>query len=126
MLHLGISLYIRDAFGGGAYVSVEKIPNDNGTARFAEFKHKEIIDVSDGAKIGYVDDIVFDTETADIVSIIVYGRYRFFGLFGRDDDMVINWSDIEIIGTDTILVKAQNIEKARKPSKINYFDKLFG
>lgn len=107
-------------------MSVEKIPNDNGTARFAEFKHKEIIDVSDGAKIGYVDDIVFDTETADIVSIIVYGRYRFFGLFGRDDDMVINWSDIEIIGTDTILVKAQNIEKARKPSKINYFDKLFG
>lgn len=96
------------------------------TSRFGEFKNKEIIDVSDGAKIGYVDDIVFDTKTADVISIVVYGRYRFFGLFGRDDDMVIDWSDIEIIGTDTILVKEQSIKKEKKTQRVNYFDKLFG
>lgn len=96
------------------------------TSRFGEFKNKEIIDVSDGAKIGYVDDIVFDTKTADVISIVVYGRYRFFGLFGREDDMIIDWKDIEIIGTDTILVKEQNIKKEKKTQHINYFDKLFG
>lgn len=96
------------------------------TSRFGEFKNKEIIDVADGAKIGYVDDIVIDTESADIVSIVVYGRYRFFGLFGRDDDMIIDWDDIEIIGTDTILVKSQNIKKDNKAQRVNYFDKLFG
>lgn len=96
------------------------------TSRFGEFKNKEIIDVSDGAKIGYVDDIVIDTQSADIISIVVYGRYRFFGLFGRDDDMIIDWEDIEIIGTDTILVKSQNIKKENKSQRVNYFDKLFG
>ncbi len=96
------------------------------TSKFGEFRKKEIIDVSDGAKIGYVDDIIFDTKTADVLSIVVYGRYRFFGLFGRDDDMIIDWNDIEIIGTDTILVKEQNIKREKKSQHVNYFDKLFG
>ncbi len=96
------------------------------TSRFADFKNKEIIDVSDGAKIGYVDDIIFDIKTADVVSIVVYGRYRFFGLFGRDDDMLIDWDDIEIIGSDTILVKEQSLKKPKKPQKVSYFEKLFG
>lgn len=96
------------------------------TSRFAEFKNKEIIDVSDGAKIGYVDDIVFDTQTADVISLVIYGRYRFFGLFGRHDDIFIDWEDIEIIGEDTILVKEQNLIRDKKPQKVSYFDKLFG
>lgn len=96
------------------------------TSRFGEFKNKEIIDISDGAKIGYVDDIIFDTQTADVVSIVIYGRYRFLGLFGREEDMLIHWEDIEIIGMDTILVKPQSLKKEKRTSKTNYFDKLFG
>lgn len=95
-------------------------------ANFKEFKSKEIIDVSDGMKIGYADDIVFDTKTADVVSLVVYGRYRWFGLLGRDDDMVIGWSDIETIGEDTILVKRHDFQGAKRSSKKKYFDQLFG
>ena len=54
--------------------------------------------------MGYPDDIEFDTCTAKICKLIVYGKAKFFGLFGRDEDFVIPWCDIEIIGQDTILV----------------------
>lgn len=96
------------------------------TSRFMDFRKKEIISVKNGVKIGYVDDVIFDTETAAVLSIVVYGRLRFFGLFGREEDMLIPWEDIEIVGEDTILVKNEQEYSPKKPSRVNYFDKLFG
>lgn len=58
-----------------------------------------------GLKIGYVDDIEMDTQGANIVSLIVYGKPRAFSIMGRDEDIIIKCSDIELIGEDTILVK---------------------
>ncbi len=57
-----------------------------------------------GLKIGYVDDIEMDTASSNIVSLIVYGKPRAFGIMGRDEDIVIKCSNIELIGEDTILV----------------------
>lgn len=75
--------------------------------RFDDLRNKEIINIKSGRRIGYADDIEFDTCTAKICKLIIYGRCRFFGLFGRDEDCVICWSDIEIIGEDTILVSCE-------------------
>ncbi len=72
--------------------------------RFEDLKCKEIINIKSGRRIGYADDIEFDTCTSKICKLIIYGKCRFFGLFGRDDDFTVCWSDIEIIGEDTILV----------------------
>lgn len=94
-------------------------------ASFSEFKEKEIINIKSGEKIGYVDDIVFDTDTERISSLIVFGHFSFWRLFKREDDIVIPWEDIEIIGEDAILIsKTPEIiqNKAKKPT---IFDKLF-
>ena len=96
------------------------------TTRFMDFRKKEIINGRDGVKVGYVDDIVFDTKSAAVQSIVVYGRLRFFGLFGRGDDLLIPWEDIEMIGEDTILVRTEGVCPAGKPSRWSCFDKLFG
>lgn len=96
------------------------------TAHFTEFRKKEIVSVSNGVKIGYVDDVIFDTKTAQIVSVVVYGRPRFFGLLGREEDTLIPWADIEVIGEDTILVKDDDVFIRKKPSHVSCFDKLFG
>ncbi|MCL1832146.1 MAG: YlmC/YmxH family sporulation protein [Oscillospiraceae bacterium] len=74
------------------------------TCCFEDLRNKEIIHVKTGSKIGFVDDVVFETRTAKICDLIVFGQSRFFGLFGRDDDFVIPWNDVEVIGGDTILV----------------------
>lgn len=93
---------------------------------FMEFRKKEIINVKDGVKIGYMDDIVFNSQTAEIESIVIYGRLRFFGLFGRGEDLKIPWENIEVIGEDTILVKNEESFLPKKPTRTSYFDKLFG
>ncbi len=71
----------------------------------SELRNKEVINARTGLKLGYVDDIEFDSVTGNILSIIIFGRPRAFGLMGRDQDIIIKCEDIEIIGEDTILVK---------------------
>lgn len=71
---------------------------------FNDLRCKEIINVKTGARLGYPDDIEFDSCTAKICRIIVFGRAKFFGLFGREEDLCIKWCNIEVIGEDTILV----------------------
>lgn len=72
--------------------------------RFEDMRCKEIINIRTGCKLGYPDDIEFDTCTAKICKLIVFGKAKFFGLLGREEDFIIPWCDIEVIGQDTILV----------------------
>ena len=57
-----------------------------------------------GSKLGYVSDAEIDTAAAAVTAIVIRGRLRFFGLLGREEDTIIRWQDIEVIGEDTILV----------------------
>ncbi|MCH5201280.1 MAG: YlmC/YmxH family sporulation protein [Oscillospiraceae bacterium] len=82
--------------------------------RFDDLRCKEIINIKNGSKLGYPDDIEFDTCTAKICKIIVYGKSKLFGLFGREEDFVIPWCDIEIIGCDTILVTCDFPPRTKK------------
>ncbi len=74
---------------------------------FSGLRNKEVVDLRTGMKIGFVDDAELDTVSGKIVSLIIYGRPRAFGLMGRDDDFVIRCSDIELIGEDIILVDVE-------------------
>ena len=74
----------------------------------SEMRNKEIINIKNGARLGYVDDIEFETETASVKSFIVYGRTRFFGFLGREDDLIITCDEIEVVGVDTILISTND------------------
>lgn len=80
----------------------------------AELRNKEIINIRNGARMGYVDDVEFDTDDSMIKSFIIYGRTRFFGLLGRDDDIILTCDDIEIIGVDTVLISADEAKIAKR------------
>lgn len=75
---------------------------------FSEIRNKEVVNVKTGLKIGYVDDVQMDTDSGNVVSFVVYGRPRAFGIMGRDDDIVIKCNNIKLIGQDTILVNFDN------------------
>lgn len=72
--------------------------------RFSDLRCKEVINVSDGARLGYVYDLELETESGRVLSIIVPGRCRLFGLLSSGGDLVIPWPCIRRIGTDIILV----------------------
>ncbi|MDE6591452.1 MAG: YlmC/YmxH family sporulation protein [Oscillospiraceae bacterium] len=75
---------------------------------FSELRDLEVINVEDGSRIGYVDDLEIDCDTGAVTSIIICGRARLLGLMGREEDIVIGISDIKKIGEDTVLVSVNN------------------
>ena len=70
----------------------------------ADMRNKEVINLQDGTRLGFVGDVEIDTENAKLTTIIIYGRSRLFGLLGRTDDIMIPWENIDVIGDETILV----------------------
>lgn len=70
-----------------------------------DFKHKEVINIKDGRRLGFVQDVTADLETGVITSIIVPGSNKMFNMFAGNNDIVIPWKDIKCIGDDIILVE---------------------
>lgn len=87
--------------------------------RIDELKNKQVVCVENGCVLGFVSDIEMDTESGNLTSVIVFGKLRFWGLFGRSEDIVIPWSEITVIGSETILVSGKISELFDKNSK-NY------
>ena len=73
--------------------------------RICELKEKEVINVCDGERLGFVEDVEFDLCTAKITHIIVPGPCKFFGVLGREVEYVIDLCHICKIGCDLILVE---------------------
>ena len=70
-----------------------------------DFKHKEVININDAKRLGYVQDVTADLQTGIITSIIVPGTNKIFNLFGGNNEIVIPWEKIKCIGDDIILVE---------------------
>ena len=71
-----------------------------------DFKHKEVININDGKRLGYVQDVCADLQSGKIVSIIVPGRNnKLLSMFYNNNDITIPWENIHCIGEDLILVE---------------------
>ena len=75
--------------------------------RIAQLQYKEVIDISDGTRYGFVEDVELDPDRGAIESIVVGGRSRCFGLLGREPDQVFPWSAVKRFGEDIILVEGR-------------------
>ena len=69
-----------------------------------DFKHKEVININTGKRMGYVQDVCADLKNGAITSIIDPGENRFASMFSNKNDIVIPWEKIRCIGEDVILV----------------------
>lgn len=73
--------------------------------RMRDMRNKEVINICDGCRLGYVCDLDIKLPEGQIVALIACGPCRwFFGLFGRGDEYYIPWECIQRIGNDIILV----------------------
>ncbi len=73
-----------------------------------ELKAKEVINVSDGARLGFVSDVELDLKDGRLTAIVVPGAYRLMGFLGKDEDIVIKWENIKKIGDDIIIIDKIN------------------
>ena len=73
-------------------------------ARMYDLRQKELVNVNDGARYGFVSDLEIDTGEGKIISLVVPGPGKVLGVFGRDQEYRIPWEKINKIGDDIILV----------------------
>lgn len=90
--------------------------------KFRELCTKEIVQLSNGAYLGRADDLELDPATAQVKSLLLLGQPHLFGLLGRDETLVIPWTDIETLGVDAILVRTVLPEPETK--KQGFWQKL--
>lgn len=83
-------------------------------SRVGELRCKEVINVLDGSRYGYVGDAEVDLESGQIRALIVPGRLRLFGLLGREPERVFPWSAVRRFGEDIILVEEEALTSQRR------------
>ena len=82
--------------------------------RVSELRYKEIINVSDGSRYGWVGDVEVDLDSGQVRALVVPGRLRLFGLLGRAEDRVFPWEAVRRFGADTILVETPPLSRLGK------------
>ena len=82
-------------------------------SRIADLRCKEIINVSDGCRFGYVGDVEVVLESGRVTALVVPGRLRLFGLLGREEDRIFPWESVRRFGEDIILVEADAAQVRR-------------
>lgn len=70
----------------------------------SDFRDKEVINICDGRRLGYVIDVEFDVNSGRIIAIVVPGQKCRLMCFSRHEDIYIEWCKIQRIGDDIILV----------------------
>ena len=82
--------------------------------RIADLRCKEVINICDGLRLGFISDVHVNTATGQIEALVVPGPCRFGGFLGREDDYVIPWECIRKIGDDIILTEIPREYKREK------------
>lgn len=59
-----------------------------------DFKHKEVINIKDGKRLGFVQDVCADLGTGNITSIIVPGSNKMLNIFSTGNEITIPCGNI--------------------------------
>lgn len=81
--------------------------------KISDLRFREVINVLDGKKFGFIKDIDLDVEKGRITALVVPGPNRFIKLFSRREDIVVPWDRIVKIGRDVILVEITSYSEPR-------------
>lgn len=74
-------------------------------ARISDLRLREIINIADGQRLGFLEDLEIDVEHGTIKGIVVPGKTGFWRALFRGEDLYIPWENIKMIGSDVILVE---------------------
>ena len=75
--------------------------------RVRELQKKEVINLSDGKRLGFVYDAEIYMETGRLESLVVPCRNSVFRFFFKYEEKVISFERVRKIGDDIILVELE-------------------
>ena len=73
--------------------------------RVCDLRYREVINLCNGQRLGFVCDVEMDIVKGCVNALIVPGPCRLFGIFGREEDFVVPFDCITKFGADIILVE---------------------
>ncbi|HOM02863.1 MAG TPA: YlmC/YmxH family sporulation protein [Acetivibrio sp.] len=73
--------------------------------RTSDFREKEVINIKDGRRLGFVGDVEINLQSGKVEAIVIPSGRSLLGLIGKDNECVIPWEKIKKIGEDIILVE---------------------
>lgn len=73
--------------------------------KISELQLKDVIAMETGERLGYISDLDIDTQRGHLRGLVLTLKGKAMGLFGKEEEMMIPWSQIVNIGADVILVK---------------------
>jgi YlmC/YmxH family sporulation protein len=79
---------------GGVYVN----------CRIADLRNKQVVCLKNGCVLGFITDVELNTESGSLEAIVIGGKLRVMGILGKEEDIVIPWREIDVIGRETVLV----------------------
>ena len=91
---------------------------------FCDLREREVVNITDGKKLGRLNDIALNAK-GQTIGLIVPGAKNFFRNIAGNDNIFIPWQCILKIGDDVILVDLNNNANAHNPSP-NYNADLIG
>ena len=74
--------------------------------KFTQLQCKEVICISDGRRLGFIEDVEVEVPEGRVCALIVPGPGKLMGLGASRHDFCIPWSAIRKIGPDIVLVDA--------------------
>ena len=69
-----------------------------------DLKNKQVVSVETGTVLGFINDIEIETDSGEVANVVIYGKPKYLGFVGKEDDIVLPWKSIQVIGEETILV----------------------
>ena len=84
--------------------------------RFCGLKEREVINICDCKRLGFVADLQINICSGCVEALIVPGPGRICGILGYDAEYIIPFECIRSIGEDIILVEIKE-DKCLKPCK---------
>ena len=73
----------------------------------SDFRSREVINLTDGERMGFVCDLEIDKESGQINALVVPSKDK-LGIFSKTRRISIPWDAIKKIGDDIILVNMKN------------------
>ena len=90
----------------------------------SQLRQMEIIDISEGKRLGFVGDVIFNDDFTRIEALVIPLQSSIISMFKKKDEIIIKWSQIKVIGVDIILVNTLEEDNNTENADRDYIDTL--
>jgi YlmC/YmxH family sporulation protein len=91
---------------------------DKDIITLSQLRQMEVIDISEGKRLGFIGDIIFNEDFTKIDSLVIPAQEGFLSIFRKKDEIHVKWNQLKVIGVDIILVDTSHKNSSEEQLEI--------